>query len=207
MLVRKFHILIFVCLCQAFTCSSTFANESKALYQTCAACHGAQGEGNRALAAPALAGQFDWYTSRQLESFKNNIRGFAPKDSHGQQMKAFATTLDFDKDVPALVDYIAKMPTPKINETIDGDLKNGSRYYQAKCGACHGGKAEGNSAFKAPKLANQQPSYILRQMKNFVAGIRGSKDGDRLGKQMAMMATTVSEQELNDIVYYISQQP
>ncbi len=31
------------------------------LYASCAACHGAKGEGNSALHAPALAGQTDWY--------------------------------------------------------------------------------------------------------------------------------------------------
>ena len=35
--------------------------KGKALYATCASCHGANGEGNQALNAPAIAGQKEWY--------------------------------------------------------------------------------------------------------------------------------------------------
>ena len=35
--------------------------KGQALYATCASCHGANGEGNQALNAPAIAGQQDWY--------------------------------------------------------------------------------------------------------------------------------------------------
>ncbi len=207
MLVKKLHILVLTLLSQLTIQLSVSANEAKVLYQTCAACHGAQGEGKPALASPALAGQYDWYTHRQLENFKNNLRGFDEKDSHGQQMRAVVSQLDFDKDVSRLAKFIAEMPAAKMSETVSGDLMNGSRYYQAKCGACHGGKAEGNIAFKAPKLSNQDPSYLIRQMRNFVSGARGSHADDKLGRQMAMMAKTVNEKELNDIIFFISQQP
>lgn len=207
MSTRSFYLFVAAYLGLLLIQPSAHAIESKTLYQTCAACHGAQGEGNPELAAPALAGQFEWYTQHQLENFKNTIRGYAPQDSHGQQMRALTTSLDFDKEVPQLVKYIEDMSAPKIITKNTGDMMNGSRYYQAKCGACHGGKAEGNASFKAPKLANQHPSYLFRQMKNFVSGARGSQGGDKLGKQMAMMARTVNEKELKDIIYFISQQP
>ena len=46
----------------------------QANYMVCAACHGANGEGNQALNAPRIAGQFDWYTHRQLMNWKNGVR-------------------------------------------------------------------------------------------------------------------------------------
>ena len=49
-------------------------------YATCGGCHGAQGQGNPALNAPALAGQDADYTARQLRNYKAGIRGADPED-------------------------------------------------------------------------------------------------------------------------------
>lgn len=182
------------------------AKSANELYQTCVACHGQQGQGNDALKAPQIAGQPAWYIERQLNNFITGVRGSHEQDIHGQQMRASVASLEVDKDVPALANYIASLKGEKISEELSGDLMNGSRYYQAKCGACHGGKAEGNKSFNAPKLAGLQISYIQRQMVNFKQGVRGNHKEDKLGKQMAMMAKVVSDKELHDILYYIAQQ-
>ena len=44
-------------------------------YAVCVACHGASGEGNPALNSPSLAGQDASYLVRQLNHFKNGVRG------------------------------------------------------------------------------------------------------------------------------------
>ena len=49
------------------------------LYAVCAACHGAQAEGNPALNAPKLSGQGDWYLKRQLQQFQERCAGRARK--------------------------------------------------------------------------------------------------------------------------------
>ena len=54
-----------------------------ALYNICAACHGANAEGTAALNAPANAGQDPWYMTRQLKNFKAGIRGAPPDDTFG----------------------------------------------------------------------------------------------------------------------------
>ena len=46
------------------------------LFAVCAACHGAQAEGNPVLNAPKLSGQQDWYLQRQLQHFKSGALGF-----------------------------------------------------------------------------------------------------------------------------------
>ncbi|MCZ6831624.1 MAG: cytochrome c, partial [Gammaproteobacteria bacterium] len=72
------------------------------------------------------------------------------------------------------------------------------------CGACHGGKAQGNPALNAPRLAGLDSAYLKRQYQNYVAGIRGAHADDRYGKQMAMMATLLStEQDLDDVIAFI----
>ena len=52
----------------------------KASYATCAACHGQQGEGNIDMNAPRLAGLPDWYIARQINHYKQVIRGAHEKD-------------------------------------------------------------------------------------------------------------------------------
>lgn len=200
----RFSLCFYILFCSLLSVP-TFANDN---YQTCIACHGANGEGNETLSAPVLAGQNVDYLARQLTHFKKGIRASHKDDVLGQQMAVFAKPLDEQNDIPKLAQYIAQLapPTSVNSQPVTGDIKNGSRYYQAKCGACHGGKAEGNPAFKAPKLSGQHHSYLARQMKHFADGTRGSHAKDKLGKQMAMMAKVVSDQELKDILFYISEQ-
>jgi cytochrome c oxidase subunit 2 len=81
----------------------------KAFYATCGACHGASGEGMEALNAPALAGQEDWYVIRQLQNFKNGIRGTNPKDTFGMQMAPMAMTLPTEQAIEDVAAYISTL--------------------------------------------------------------------------------------------------
>jgi cytochrome c oxidase subunit II len=78
----------------------------KRLYATCAACHGANGEGSLQLNAPSLAGQSDWYLARQLRDFKTGVRGSQPIDVFGMQMKPMAAMLANDQAIDDVVAYI-----------------------------------------------------------------------------------------------------
>lgn len=78
----------------------------KMLYTSCASCHGAQGEGNEAFGAPALAGQSDWYLATQLKNFKAGYRGRDPQDRFGSQMVAMASMLSDDAAITNIVSYI-----------------------------------------------------------------------------------------------------
>ncbi len=83
--------------------------DGKNRYAVCATCHGAKGEGNDALNAPALAGQHDWYVARQVMSFKNGLRGVHPKDVPGMQMKPMAMTLPDAAAVKNVAAYVATL--------------------------------------------------------------------------------------------------
>jgi cytochrome c553 len=82
------------------------AKQGRKLYAACAACHGAKGEGNSELQAPALAGQTDWYLVTQLHRFQSGMRGYAPQDTHGAQMRAAANALPDSAAVTNVVAYI-----------------------------------------------------------------------------------------------------
>lgn len=79
----------------------------KALYASCVGCHGAQGRGNVAVGAPALAGLDDWYLVEQLESFANGTRGAHKEDSSGAQMRAAAAGLQSQDARRDVIAYIA----------------------------------------------------------------------------------------------------
>jgi cytochrome c oxidase subunit 2 len=82
------------------------AKHGKQLYAACAACHGAKGEGNARLQAPALAARSDWYLAKQLENFRAGLRGADERDTYGAQMRAVVATLADDKAITDVVAYI-----------------------------------------------------------------------------------------------------
>lgn len=177
---------------------------SPAAYQVCATCHGELGQGDPSLNAPLLAGQYDWYLQRQLDNFRTELRGSHEHDVTGKPMQGFAMALSAE-DVETISNWLQQQTPERRISDLKGNLKNGSRYYQARCGACHGGVGEGNAAFQAPGINHLRPDYLKRQMAYFKQGIRGTEKKDKYGRQMAMMAKTVSDQELEDIIFFLNQ--
>lgn len=85
------------------------ANNGSALYASCAACHGINGEGNELLGAPALIGRDDWYMARQLKLFMSGNRGGNPADVYGRQMRAGVQALSSEQDINDVLAYINTM--------------------------------------------------------------------------------------------------
>ncbi len=176
----------------------------KALYQTCSACHGANGEGNQALNSPKLSGQEDWYLKTQLHYFKSGVRGSAENDIFGKQMAPMANMLPDDNAIRNLTAYIDTLEPRKPASTVDGNIARGEGIYNT-CGLCHGNKAQGNYALQAPRLAGQEDWYLRRQLENFRLGIRGAHQEDYFGHQMVVMARSVqNQQSINDLLAYLN---
>ncbi len=187
-----------------FLGGNAIAQDDEALYATCTACHGADGAGNVALGAPAIAGQLESYLDRQLSHFRAGIRGAAEGDQYGAQMAPFATQLADDAAVASVAAYVAALEPVAPSDTTSGDTRKGASLYNGNCGACHGGSGEGNEPLNAPRLAGLGSTYLKRQFANYGSGIRGAHADDRLGRQMAMMAKTLpDETALNDVIAYI----
>ncbi len=180
------------------------AAAGEASFAICKTCHGQNGEGQQALNAPALAGQLDWYLARQLQNFKAGIRGAHEKDIYGSQMRPMALTLADDNAVKNVAAYIAKLPATKVVSTLGGDAAKGKAAYVV-CATCHGQKGEGNLALNSPRLNNQHDWYLLRQIQNFKAGIRGKHPKDIYGAQMAPMVMTLANEEaMKNVIAYIN---
>jgi cytochrome c oxidase subunit 2 len=175
-----------------------------ALYALCAACHGASGEGNPALNAPKLAGQEGWYMQRQLEHYKQGLRGAQPNDIYGLQMTPFAGMLADEAAVRNLVAYVKTLPDQRPPATVSGDVRRGAAMYRT-CAACHGESGRGIEAMNAPRLSYMSDWYLVRQLQNFKGGIRGSHRRDYYGNQMALMTGAIADtRAINDLVAYIN---
>lgn len=176
----------------------------KASYVLCLVCHGTNGEGNAAMNAPALAGQEAWYLKRQLESFRNGLRGAADGDIYGMQMRPIAQIIGDPITEANLIAYILSLPPPTARPTIVGDISSGKAAYEA-CAACHGQNGEGDRQLLAPRLAGQYDWYLARQLANYNRGLRGYASEDAAGTQMrAMAATLQSNDAINNVVAYIA---
>lgn len=173
-------------------------------YAVCSACHGAQGEGNKLLNAPKLAGQEGWYLRRQLEYYQSGARGTHKDDVYGKQMAPMVATLTNKEAVENVVAYITSLPDRPPEHTVQGDIESGKDIWTT-CGNCHGWQGEGRAALNAPRQAGMNDWYMVTQLKNFRNGVRGAHDDDKYGMQMAMMAAILqSDQRINDVVAYVN---
>jgi len=174
------------------------------LFATCAPCHGARAEGVSATNAPALAGQHAVYLQRQLQNFRSGVRGVHKADVLGAQMRAAVTALRDDAAVASVASFVATLPKTTVKPAARADMRNGNNLYQGKCGACHGGKAEGNASLSTPRLAGLDAAYLKRQYQHFRDGVRGTHPQDRYGRQMSVMANVLpTDKDLDDVIAFI----
>jgi cytochrome c oxidase subunit II len=196
-------LAILTLLAGASALSAQDTEAGKATYAICAACHGANAEGNQALNGPALAGQSAWYLERQLNNFKAGIRGTGA-DVLGAQMVPMAAILATDADVENVAAYIAALSPSSTTHDGGGDAATGQALYGV-CTACHGAAGEGNAALNAPMLSIQQDWYIVRQLENFKSGARGAHADDVFGAQMRPLAMMLPDAAaMKNVAAYIA---
>ena len=76
-------------------------------------------------------------------------------------------------------------------QTAKADLAKGEATYAAVCASCHG--ADGNSGSPAyPKLAQQHPDYLTKQLQEF-------KSGKRANAIMSGMAAGLSDADMKNV--------
>jgi len=176
----------------------------------CQSCHQADGAGNAALQAPALAAQQQDYLLRQLQHFQTGLRGAHAEDGTGAQMRAALPADLSAEELTTLAGHFAALPAPaKAAQVTDAaQVDKGRRIYINSCGACHGPKAEGVKALHAPSLHQLDAAYLKRQLEYFRTGVRGSDKTDKPGRQMALMARTLQhEQDIAHVIAYIRSLP
>lgn len=76
------------------------------------------------------------------------------------------------------------------------DLVKGEASFTAVCAACHG--ADGNSGTPVnPKLSQQHPEYLVKQLQEF-------KSGKRNNAIMKGFATALSDEDMKNISYWVA---
>ena len=168
----------------------------------CTVCHGVDLKGNRAVAAPALSGLAQWYVERQLRAFADGTRGRHDEDLAGLEMQPVAAALT-DEQVRAAATFIATEPPRQVQPTVRGNVDAGRRLYR-QCAACHGQNGEGSEALHSPRLAGQSDWYLITQMQNYRAGVRGYLQEDTWGTQMRTAAQLLNDADTHDVVAYIN---
>lgn len=79
------------------------------------------------------------------------------------------------------------------------DLVKGEASFTAVCAACH--SADGNSTIAAnPKLSQQHPEYLVKQLQEF-------KSGKRNNAIMAGFASMLTDEDMKNIAYWVASKP
>jgi cytochrome c553 len=91
----------------------------------------------------------------------------------------------------------AASPAPGAKPKLD--LAQGEAKYGAVCAACH--NADGNSTVPAqPKLAQQHPEYLVKQLQEY-------KSGKRKNPIMQGFAAQLSDADMRNIAYWVAAKP
>lgn len=198
------------------------------LWKFCAFCHSPDGLGGVRMDAPKVAGDPAWYTERQLHLFRSKIRGSHPEDQPGLQMFVYSYPLVDDAAIRNMAAFIETLPVTPANPEPDRmrnrppgrpydwdsqfavvdtgqapDLSAGKALFE-NCATCHGAAGEGLEAMNGPRLDNKQDWYLVRQLKYFQYGARGTHEEDVFGRQMAELSSVRTDQDIADVVAYIN---
>lgn len=93
---------------------------------------------------------------------------------------------------------LAEESAPQPAAAAKPDVNAGGTKFGATCAACHG--ADGNSGIPAnPKLAQQHPEYLMKQLNDF-------KSGKRVNPIMQPMAAQLSEADVRNVAYWAASQ-
>jgi cytochrome c553 len=118
-------------------------------------------------------------------------------------MKLLASFLFAAALIAPVFSTLAQEPRPAAShaqaepvKAVKPDLVKGEASFAAVCAACHG--ADGNSGIPVnPKLAQQHPEYLVKQLQEF-------KSGKRANAIMSGFAATLSDADMKDIAYWLT---
>jgi cytochrome c553 len=163
---------------------------AKKASQTCAGCHGA--DGNVSVpGTPALAGQHAAYLIAAIKSYQEGSRN-AP------MMQALAKMLT-PSDVEDVAYYLAAMKPLRSDTPVRGDRYAGVAV-AGPCATCHGQDGNGTDP-KTPRLAGLDSQYLEM-------AINGYKDGTRTHDVMRAQVSVLGAKDAKDLAaFYASSQP
>jgi len=171
--------------------------------ETCARCHGRDGNGRGAGAFPKLAGQREQYLLNALDAYARGVR-------HSGIMQPVAASLR-EAEMRELAAYYAGLPRSAGHDGDAAAIERGGRIARegifeqrvAACAGCHGpGPTERNEAY--PRLAGQYARYLVSNLELFEAGRRG---GSRWAHLMHEVAPRLRREQMRDVAAYYASLP
>lgn len=195
----RFATLVGLCLFAAAVPAQSGHDWSEFAY--CLTCHGADGQGNEMIQAPAITGIEPWYLQSQLQAYRSGRRG---STDAALEMQAVAMAMD-PADTQAVAHFVQGLRTlPGQALSQPGDLTAGANAYAAYCAACHGPSGQGMELLKAPAINRLSSWYLLRSMQLYRQGQRGGATHDLPAQQMAIAMSLVPDDSvLIDLVTYM----
>jgi cytochrome c553 len=165
------------------------AAAGKAKSERCAACHGA--DGNSIVGTfPILAGQTARYLYLELRDFKEGAR----KDPVMSAQLDGLSKQDFFDLAAYFAAQTLKSPAFKVDPArVERGRKKSE---EVLCTMCHLGGFKGQN--EIPRVAGQQPEYVMKQLRDFKARTRTNDAGN-----MTAVAQTLSDDDIVDLAHYL----
>jgi cytochrome c553 len=174
---------------------------------TCTACHGLNGNSVNP-EWPVLAGQNAAYLRDQITRFREGKRS-------NPLMQPMVQNLT-NQDVADLAAFFSTQ-TPTGNEADPSFWKAGEKLYRGgdagrgipACMACHGPVGRGIPAAAIPALQTQHSVYTIKQLNDYAAEMRYTKDAEgkpQAGANAQMMnviASRLSPEDRRNVASYI----
>lgn len=170
------------------------SSRGKEIFDTCAACHGVDGAGQRDGTVPAIA-------SQHLRVIASALVDFRHKERRDERMEHFSNVhLSSPQELADVATYVSHLPpTPSLGHG-DGHLTQlGAGIYRRECASCHGLSGEGNDRKSYPRLAGQHYEYLLRQLRDAPLKVR-----PKLSAEHTRLLHALEENDLVAICDYLS---
>lgn len=167
------------------------AEAGKKKAETCVACHGPNGNSTNGM-YPTLAGQTSRYLYLQLRDFKEGRRS-------DPQMNPMAANLSRE-DMFDLAEYFSKEKPAGLSgfKPDDKRVAAGQKIASdALCTMCHLGGMKGQN--EIPRVAGQQPDYVIKQLKDFRAKTRTNDAGN-----MTSVSRNLSDEDIQNLAHYMA---
>ena len=156
----------------------------------CIGCHGENGNASMPN-TPSLAGQNARYIYMQLRDFQEGRR-------HNDMMSPMTAGLS-KADMQELASYFSEQKLTNKSFKADPDkVKKGiAKADETLCAMCHLGEFKGQN--EIPKVAGQNFDYVVKTLKDFKAKDRNNDAGN-----MTSVASTLSEEDIDNLAHYIA---
>ena len=197
---KKALIALIGSICMAGATNALAGPSAKAMADTCAGCHGTNGQ-SVGPASPNLAGMSAAYFTESMIGFKA-----LPKDAGHAEDARPATIMNriakgyTDEQIEAMGEYFAAMPVYKAAVPHDAaKAKMGAEVYDSGCAKCHdeGGALPDDDA---GILAGQWLPWMQYSMEDFQSGHR------EMPKKMKKQVEKLSDAEIDAVLHYFASQ-